>query len=222
MPPAQWKSAIPRSRGSFHGPMNRRPNFLAVVAILLFSGACKAEATFATSSTPYRDAAAAIAHPIRHDLRMIERWARRTDSHVYAGSYFSPRRAGILRVGFVRDQQSNVEAVRHLPGVVEASRLLPFPNRPTYSLHYLTRLADRIVTRIVEDPRTFQLINGWSIDVRRNRVAVGTEHPRKVRTIIHRVFGPDAPVRVERREGASPSRVSPNHAHASRARSGLG
>src|SRR5262249_36358511 len=105
----------------------------AVILVLHLPGSAStgsAVAASAASAVACRQGPPSAGRPLIHDQRLIARWVRATDPRLYAGTYNSLERGGIVRVGFIRDQWANVMAVRRLPCLVARSRIVPFPRRP--------------------------------------------------------------------------------------------
>jgi hypothetical protein len=118
----------------------------------------------------------------------------------YAGIYVVNRKVARLAVGFTMRQAARVRALKKLPGLIEPRRVLEFPYIPTYSLGELADLQQQILHNVMRDDTYSGLLISVGVVVQANKVDVGTEHKRRARKVLKRLYGPDAPIRVRYEE----------------------
>jgi hypothetical protein len=178
--------------------MNRRRVISSLVSCVAVGGVVTVSPTVGQAFPAGQIVRHVAESPAQRDLRVIDRWADRTGSRTYAGTYAVRRRGGIvLVVGFTRRQRLQLLLVRHLPGVVEPPRLAARRRAPKYSLVALRRVEAKIENARADNAQLHREISGSHIDVKRNKVVVETERTKAVKVILGRVLTPDAPVYVE-------------------------
>lgn len=139
------------------------------------------------------------------EAKIVEKWAFRYFPDTYAGVYVVEGRNDRLRVGFTSQQSAHVRAVKHLRGLSHPGRIVSFPITPKHSLRELDELESQIVDEFMQSATHAGLITSVGIDVEANLVAVGAE-PGKVhraKGLLRRLYGDDAPIRVESEEAPS-------------------
>lgn len=181
--------------------MSRRPIHCvwAVALLLVLVGLAQGRQTASgMSSRP----GGGVNHPLRHDLDLIENWARHTESRTYAGTYYAPRGGGVLVLGFTRAPHRNLRTVRAIEGILDPERLVLRNSVPRYSLRALRHTEGLVVRRVVRSPRHKGLVTGWYIDVRRNVLVVRSERTSAARMVLNHVLNASAPVLVRHGERA--------------------
>lgn len=125
----------------------------------------------------------------------LDEWVPHHARDTYAGYDMDHEHGGIIYIGFVGDQEAQLEAFLGSFKPIAPGRIKPFPVPPRYSEVHLWRLAEEAW----EPPtsRLGELINAISVDTLANVVTVGTEHVAVVRRLIAAKYGSDAPFRVE-------------------------
>jgi hypothetical protein len=137
-------------------------------------------------------------HPLNHDFWIIEHWAKITRRRVYAGTFYSAVGDGRLVVGFTRRQSFNLELIRKLPGIVEPSRIVVFAHLPKHSLVSIEGLQRRFGRDVESTEELQRLVTGWSLNVQRNAVSVGTEQPKLLRALLKQLYGRNSAFAVRR------------------------
>ncbi len=124
----------------------------------------------------------------------LDEWVPRHAGDTYAGYDMDHENGGIIYIGFVGDQQAQLEAFLRSFEPIAPGRIKPFPVPPRYTEAHLEELAEEVW----EPPtsRLGKLINSTGVNTLANVVMVGTEHVAEVRRLIAARYGPDAPFRV--------------------------
>lgn len=131
---------------------------------------------------------------LEQTYRELDEWIPRHARDTYAGYDMDHENGGIIYIGFVGDQQAQLEAFLRSFKPIAPGRIKPFPVPPRYTEAHLEELAEG-----VWEPPTSelgQLINSTWVNTLANVVMVGTEHVTEVRRLIAGKYGPDAPFRV--------------------------
>ena len=166
---------------------------LLLVAFCVLACGSGGQTTSASSAVLSRDAKA---HPLAYDYKLIQSWAKKHRPGTYAGTFYRQSRSGTLVVGFIRDQGRDVEVVRHLPGIVEPSRIAAFSRQPEHSLASLEELAREFTHEFEVNESLNALVTDWTTNVQRNAVCVGSEEPNKLRQELINLYGKHAPIIV--------------------------
>jgi hypothetical protein len=118
-------------------------------------------------------------------------WIAKNAPDTYAGYEIVEAHGGIIYVGFTVEPEATLEKLKRL--LIAPERFKPFPVTPTYTEAELEEIWFDFPSR--KSP-LWNLVNMSSIDYLANKVEVGTEHVARVRRLITREYGPDAPFRV--------------------------
>jgi len=122
----------------------------------------------------------------------IERWGKRRAASTYAGYDVDHEHGGVIYIGFVGNQRSQLAAFKRQAKPLAPGRIKPFPVAPTHSEQELNAL----LNEIVDDAELWAVINEAGVDTLGNKVEVGTEHVAEVRALLAKRYGPDAPFKV--------------------------
>lgn len=125
------------------------------------------------------------------DLVEEGNWVERNAADTWAGYELDEAAGGIIYVGFTREPEASLEKLKRL--LIAPDRFRPFPVTPTYTERQLEE-----VWFAFPDPKgpLWGLVNSTHLDYLANKIAVGTEHVAKVRKLIVRIYGPEAPFLV--------------------------
>jgi hypothetical protein len=137
---------------------------------------------------------------IGHNAAALQRWVPGHAASTYAGYDVDHEHGGIFYIGFVGDQQAQIEAFEREAGAIAPDRIRPFPVQPTHSEGELGALEEKLS----KDESLWTLINSLSIDTLANKVEVGTLHVVKVRQFLDERYGSDAPIEVVHAEPPVP------------------
>jgi hypothetical protein len=136
-----------------------------------------------------------------HDGYLAENWAKVHAKGTFAGMYYREAHGGHLFAGFTKRQSTHIREIRHLRGLCAPERILGFPKPPKYSLMRLEGLSDRI-WKAANRGDYEDLVNSTGEDIKANLVTVGTEHVKRLRTLLIERFGRHEPFRVQYEEEA--------------------
>lgn len=174
---------------------------LVVVALLAMAGVIT-QASIGSTEMRTR-LGAEKTHPLRYDLALINRWGLSSRPSTYAGTYYSPRRGGVLIVGFTDDRNGSMSEVRSLPGILEPDRLMPRRRPAHYSLRFLRHLEARLLHEVVQPPGYGHLVISWRINLQGNLLRVTSGRVRRAKKVLKAKFGSGAPIVVRYGERAT-------------------
>jgi hypothetical protein len=138
--------------------------------------------------------------------RVIEAWVSTHARDSYVGLYIDHSRGGLLVVGFVGDQETEIAELRTQKGILAPGRVVGFSRPPRFTLVELEGVQSAILRGSLDDAPYARTINSWGIDVERNVVVVESLRVKKTRRLLAKRFGEGAPIIV--RFGASPVPVT--------------
>lgn len=131
-----------------------------------------------------------------HDEALIAKWAFEHYPDSYAGMYVEGGASDRFRVGFTHHQSARIRSIKELPGLVTPGRVHRFPYVPRYSMEELIDLEQTAVdTLLLSDSHPGVAISVGLI-VQRNIVSVGSEHVKRARKLLSKLYGRDAPIQV--------------------------
>ncbi|HEU5252650.1 MAG TPA: DUF6531 domain-containing protein [Solirubrobacterales bacterium] len=137
------------------------------------------------------------------DGPLISAWGASTHAANYAGFYIDHRSGGKLRVGFTGSQDSVVESLKQVSGLVAPDRTTPFPVQPQHPLSALNSLAEDLVQQLPQSP-IGGIVRKVGLETPRNRVTVGSSDPGAALSYLNSTYGAGAPVDVVFAPAASP------------------
>jgi hypothetical protein len=118
-------------------------------------------------------------------------WVEKNAPDSYAGYEIDWEAGGIIYVGFTKEPVETLERLKRR--LIAPDRFFPFPVTPTYTEDRLEKIWDGFPRR--KSP-LWDLVNMTSIHYLANKIEVGTEHVARVRRLIAKEYGPDAPFEV--------------------------
>jgi hypothetical protein len=118
-------------------------------------------------------------------------WVAKNAASTYAGYELAFSEGGIVYVGFTAEQDAMLEKLRQR--LIAPERFQPFPIPPTYTEAELEKIWFEFPRR---KSALWSLVNQTYIDYLANKIAVGTEHVARVKRLIAKLYGPDAPFKV--------------------------
>lgn len=131
-----------------------------------------------------------------HDLALIERWSFEHYPDSFAGLYVENGVSARFRVGFTHRQAARVSDIRELAGLVEPGRVTPFPYTPKSSIEELRELERMVVGDLLLGDAHPGVAASVGLIVRRNVVSVGSEHIKRARKLLSKLYGRDAPIQI--------------------------
>jgi hypothetical protein len=118
-------------------------------------------------------------------------WVAKNARSTYAGYELDEAAGGIIYVGFTEEPEAMLEKLRQR--LIAPDRFKPFPVPPKYTEAELTKIWNDF-----PPPKSplWNLVNMSGIDYLGNKIEVGTQHVARVRRLIARRYGPEAPFEV--------------------------
>jgi hypothetical protein len=169
--------------------MHRRQTFSAAVLGLL---ALAAAIVIAPASSAMQQRCIGCLH----DGALITRWASEHYPDSYAGIYMEGSASDRFRVGFTHHQGARIRSIKELPGLVTPGRVHRFPYVPRYSMEELIDLEQMAVDDLLLGDAHPGVAISVGLIVQRNIVLVGSEHVKRARELLGKLYGRDAPIRV--------------------------
>lgn len=128
-----------------------------------------------------------------HFQRLVEDgdWVARNAPGSWAGYGLDDAAGGIIYVGFTTEPEVMLEKLKRR--LIAPERFRPFPVTPTHTEAELEEIWFSFPPR--NSPLS-NLVNMTSIDYLANKVEVGTQYVARVRRLIAKRYGPDAPFEV--------------------------
>jgi hypothetical protein len=118
-------------------------------------------------------------------------WVKKNASSSYAGYEIDDAAGGIIYVGFTVEPEEMLEKLRKR--LIAPDRFKPFPVTPKYTEAELEKIWSDFPRQ--KSP-LWNLVNETYIDYLANKIAVGTQHTARVKRLIEKLYGPDAPFEV--------------------------
>lgn len=131
---------------------------------------------------------------LAHNGPLISEWGESTHPTSYAGYHVDHRAGGKIRVGFTDDMPSRVSELSQLSTLEAADRLTPFAAEPVWSLMALRGAATGFRQAVVARPDLTQLLTTTEIDVKANRLTVGTVDAGPISSFVNATFGPNTAI----------------------------
>lgn len=145
-----------------------------------------------------------------HDEALIARWASKHYPDSYAGMYVEGRASDRFRVGFTHHQGARIRSIKELPGLVTPGRVHRFPYVPRYSMEELVGLEQMAVDDLLLGDAHPGVAISVGLIVQRNIVSVGSEHVKRARKLLSKLYGRGVP--IEARYERPPVEVSERQA----------
>jgi hypothetical protein len=131
-----------------------------------------------------------------HDEALIARWASERYPDSYAGMYVEGSASVRFRVGFTHHQGARISSIKELPGLVRPGRVTRFPYVPRSSIEELREIAQMAVDDLLLGDAHPGVAISVGLIVQRNIVSVGSEHVKRARQLLSKLYGQDAPIQV--------------------------
>lgn len=131
-----------------------------------------------------------------HDEALVARWSSRHYPDSYAGMYVEDGALVRFRVGFTHHQGARISAIKELPGLVKPGRVTHFPYVPRSSIEELRDLERMVVDDLLLGDAHPGVAVSVGLIVQRNTVSVGSEHVKRARELLGKLYGRDAPIQV--------------------------
>nr|MDQ3726455.1 hypothetical protein [Actinomycetota bacterium] len=116
-------------------------------------------------------------------------WVAKNALSTYAGYEIDEAAGGIIYVGFTVEPEATLEKLKQR--LIAPERFRSFPVTPIYTEAELEEIWLNFALR--RSPTLRRLINSSSIAYLANKIEVETEHVARVRRLIAKEYGPDAP-----------------------------
>lgn len=127
----------------------------------------------------------------------IDEWVETTRPTSYAGYYMDHPAGGIMRVGFIDNQDEQLESLKASLSLVADDRLQIYPTTPTAS-YISVQETSQLVSNAIESNTTLRgLVVSVSEDEAGKAVYVGTPDVAQVKSILNNMLGSNAPITVE-------------------------
>lgn len=127
----------------------------------------------------------------------IDEWAEATSPSSYAGYYMDHQAGGIMRIGFISDQEEQLESMKTSLSLVAGNRLQVYTTIPTASYVSVREASQSVADAIASNPTLKELVVNVSDSEAGNAVHVGTPSVGQVESILDQTLGSNAPVAVE-------------------------
>ncbi len=173
--------------------MHHKRAFLAIALGVL---AVVAATTIAPASSATQQRCIACSH----DEELIARWSSKHYSDSYAGMYVEDSASVRFRVGFTHNQGARISAIKELPGLVRPGRVTHFPYVPRFSIEELRDIERMVVDDLLLGDAHPGVAVSVGLIVQRNVVSVGSEHVKRARVLLRKLYGQDAPIQVRYEE----------------------
>jgi tripartite motif-containing protein 71 len=129
----------------------------------------------------------------RTNAEKIDKWLEETEPANFAGYYLDNRAGGIMYVGFLGDQEQQLNQLKASLNLVAPDRVKVYPVPPTVS--YLTARA--AIPSITETIQSNPVLREFVVDIREEEggggLRIGTPEVAKVNRLLHETM-PGAPV----------------------------
>lgn len=132
----------------------------------------------------------------RQDGALIARWASEHYPDSYAGIYMEGSASDRFRVGFTHHQGARIRSIKELPGLVTPGRVHRFPYVPRYSMEELRDLEQVAVDDLLLGDAYPGFAISVGLIVQRNIVLLGSEHVKRARKLLSKLYGRDAPIQA--------------------------
>jgi YD repeat-containing protein len=127
----------------------------------------------------------------------IDQWVEATNPGSYAGYYLDHGAGGIMHIGFLGDQEEQLENLESSLSLVGGSRLSVYPNPPTTPYVSVRATTQSVMGAIETNSTLANLVISVEDDEAGRATRVGTPNVAQVEGILDQMLGANAPVIVE-------------------------
>jgi sugar lactone lactonase YvrE len=133
----------------------------------------------------------------------IDQWVEANSPGTYAGYYMDHAAGGIMRIGFIADQELNLAAMKSTLSLVTGTagaageRLQTYPTTPTVPFVTVRTTAESVMNAIDANPTLANLVVSVEDDEAGRVTRVGTTNVAQTKSILEPLLGANAPITVE-------------------------
>lgn len=127
----------------------------------------------------------------------IDQWVEATSPGSYAGYYLDHAAGGIMHIGFLGDQEEQLENLESSLSLVGGGRLSVYPNPPTTPYVSVRATTQSVMGAIESNSTLADLVVSVEDDEAGRATRVGTPNVAQVESILDQMVGANAPVEVE-------------------------
>jgi YD repeat-containing protein len=131
----------------------------------------------------------------------IDLWVEATSPGSYAGYYMDHPAGGVMHIGFIDDQEEELESLKTSLSLEAWARLQVYPIAPTASYLSVRATAESVLGAIESNPTLANLVVSVEDDEAGKATRVGTPNVAQVESILDQMLGANAPVAVEYEAG---------------------
>ncbi len=123
---------------------------------------------------------------------IISSWAQNNAGATYAGHYIDERAGGLIRVGFIGNQDTQITSLKNTDELLAPERVTEFPSPPVHSLVDLETRESQIQSIASTTPAITRI----GVDIKQNTILVGASNVSQVSTSLANSLGAQAPFTV--------------------------
>ncbi len=131
----------------------------------------------------------------------IDHWVEATSPGSYAGYYMDHPAGGVMHIGFIDDQEEELESLKTSLSLEAWARLQVYPTTPTASYLSVRATAESVLGAIESNPTLANLVVSVEDDEAGKATRVGTPNVAQVESILDQMLGANAPVAAEYEAG---------------------
>jgi tripartite motif-containing protein 71 len=131
----------------------------------------------------------------------IDQWIEATSPSSYAGYYMDHPAGGVMHIGFIDDQEEELESLKTSLSLEAGERLQVYPTTPTASYLSVRATAQSVLGAIESNSTLADLVISVEDDEAGKATRVGTPNVAQVESILDQMLGANAPVAVEYEAG---------------------
>jgi hypothetical protein len=149
----------------------------------------------------------------------IDQWVEATSPGSYAGYYLDHPAGGVMHIGFLDNQEEELESLKTSLSLEAWERLQVYPTTPTASYLSVRATAQSVSDAIESNATLSELVVDVKEDEAGKAVRVGTPDIAQVESILDQMLGSNVPIVVEY-EGGGGSPLSGRFRNSGRMRAG--
>jgi YD repeat-containing protein len=131
----------------------------------------------------------------------IDQWVEATSPGGYAGYYMDHPAGGVMHIGFIDNQEEELESLKTSMSLEAEERLQVYPTTPTASYLTVRATAQSVLGAIESNSTLASLVVSVEDDEAGKATRVGTPNVAQVESILDQMLGANAPVAVEYEAG---------------------
>ena len=131
----------------------------------------------------------------------IDQWVEATSPGSYAGYYMDHPAGGVMHIGFIDNQEEELESLKTSLPLEAWERLQVYPTTPTASYLTVRATAQSVLGAIESNSTLANLVVSVEDDEAGKATRVGTPNVAQVEGILDQMLGANAPVTVEYEAG---------------------